>query len=600
MRITAALLLALSVPLSAGASPNDYPFDFDSNISPYKDYIDQRIAEEFSNLPGVPDSEITEVDLGDIRLYFYPEMVEAFYRARDSGPGYAAELPRPAVMCQHHAGFTLPSLELQSGDAVCTSTKSSIQAVFADHQSACRYVEYPELYVREYEAGPIPPSTLTSFEGLISLCGEALMHVDFQENLFDPGLIIVVREVIAKLRYDSLLDAIAAQRTAYQDVLNDLQSAAHCFTSSDAAALTADIDAMNLELDAAQQWLQTLYSDGLDQAAHDLAAVECQCRTRDELLHPALSDYERLMLSFYIGGIYWRMRGAGLVAEPPDPDQGLLRRYYFVEFPYQLIAELNAGITDADNVGRDIFIQENWGYADWMDMGTSPGRDKYADLVDMTDRGRVATTLAAPRLNSRNYDTRDLVFGGLMMGPCYFYAWEELRYYQLGEDLQYPYMWFLEGPTAIGEFCTGGTLALGLARTLLWGKPLDPCDGDCSHLDGGDDGGIDAGGGDDAGIGGDDAGSGGDDASVDDAGGGDDGGNTGDGDVDGDGDGGGEDAADASVAGDDADTPDSGVAGDDDTSSGGCGCGGQAPGRVFLALITLLAFRRARRSRPNN
>ena len=605
MRSIAVLTLALCVPPAAGASPNDYPFDFDSNISPHKDYIDDRIAEEFSNLPGVPDSELTEVDLGDIRLYFYPEMVDAFYRARDSGPGYAAELPRPAVMCQQHAAFTLPSLELQSGDAVCSSTKASIQAVFADHQTACQYVEYPELYVNEYESGPIPspldPDTpLTSFEGLISLCGEALMHVDFQENLFDPGLIITVREVIAKLRYDSLLDALAAQRTDYQQVLTDLQAVSYCFTSGDVAALTADIDAMNLELDAAQQWLLDLYADGLAQAAHDLAAVECQCRTREELLHPALSDYERLQLSFYIGGTYWRMRGAGLTAEPPDPDQGLQRRYYFVEFPYHLISLLNAGEVDGDNVGRDIFIQENWGYADWMDMGTSPGRDKYADLVDMTDRGRVATTLAAPRLRNRNYDTRDLVFGGLMMGPCYFYAWEELRNYQLGEDLQYPYMWFLEGPTAIGEFCTGGTLALGLARTMLWGKPLTPCDGDCSHLDGGtdaSDGGIDAGGGDDAGTGGDDAGTGGDDGGGGtDAPGGDDAGG-----VD---DAGGDDAGtggdDASTGGDDAggeDAADSGIAGDDSgTSSGGCGCGGKAPGQAILGLFTLLALRPRRRN----
>ena len=225
MKNAAVLLLALFLPLTAGASPNPWPFDFDSNISPHKDYIDQRIAEEFSNLPGVPDSELTEVDLGDIRLYFYPEMVDAFYRARDSGPGYAAPLARDPVMCQQHASFSLPALDLQSGQAICSQTKSQIQAVFADHQTACRYVEFPELYVQEYEAGPIPLSTLTSFEGLINLCGEALMHVDFQENLFHPELITVTREVIAKLRYDALLDAIAAQRSAYQDALTDLQAA---------------------------------------------------------------------------------------------------------------------------------------------------------------------------------------------------------------------------------------------------------------------------------------------------------------------------------------------------------------------------------------
>jgi hypothetical protein len=582
------VFLMLSGPLTAGASPNPWPFDFDSQISPYQDYIDQRIGEFSANLPGVPDTPLTEVDLGDIRLYFYPEMADAFFRARDSGPGYADPLARDPVMCQRHASFSLPALNLQSSQPVCSQAKSQIEAAFTDCQKACRYVEFPELYVQEYEAGPIPPSTLTSFEGLISLCGEALMHVDFQENLLHPDLITVTREVIAKLRYDALLDAIAAQRTAYRDALAGLQTASYCFTAADVSALTADIDALTLELDAALQWLIDLYSDGLAQAARDLAAVTCQCRARDELLHPALSDYERLMLSFYIGGIYWRMRGAGLVAEPPDPDQGLLRRYYFVEFPYQLVAELNAGLVDADNVGRDIFIQENWGYADWMDMGNSPGRDKYADLVDMTDRGRQATTLAAPRLTNRGYDVRDLVFGGLMMGPCYYYAWEELRTYQLGEDLQYPYMWFLEGPTAIGEFCTGGTLALGLARTLLWGKPGIPGEGDCTpdggtDADGGD--GADAGTGGDDGNAGDDGGGGNDGGGVDDGGGGDDAGVV--------------DAADGvDTAGDTADAgdvADAGTAGDDGdgvNGSDGCGCGNGAPRLEFLALIALLAFRR--------
>ncbi|MBW1873076.1 MAG: hypothetical protein JRJ19_13485, partial [Deltaproteobacteria bacterium] len=160
-----------------------------------------------------------------------------------------------------------------------------------------------------------------------------------------------------------------------------------------------------------------------------------------------------------------------------------------VQYPYQLIGELNAGLNDADRVGFMIFVQENWGYADWMDMGTTPGgKDKYADLVDMTNRGKRATLLVAPMLENLGYDVRELVYGGLQMGPCYYYAWEELRYYQLGEDLQYPYMWFLEGPTAIGEFCTGASLALGLARTLLWGKPGEACVGDCSGRECGDDG----------------------------------------------------------------------------------------------------------------
>ena len=478
----------LAGPLAVGASPNPWPFDFDSQISADPAYVDQQIDEFSAGLPGVPATPMTEVTTGDVRLYFYPEMADAFFRARDSGPGFADLLVRDPLLCQQHGNFNLPSLTLQSDLPICSWNKSQIEAVFVDHKNACLYVEFPEIYVLEYEAGPIPPSTLTSFEGLINLCGEALMHVDFQQDLFPPELITITRDVIAKLRYEALLAAIDSQRLAYTQAQETMDGAPTCFDAAEVNALSAEIDVLSTELTAAEQALISLYSDGLTQAALDLANLEAQGRVRDELLHPALSDQERLMLSFYIGGIYWRMRGAGLVAEPPDPGQGLLRRLYFVQYPYQLIGELNAGLTDAQNVGFNIFVQENWGYADWMDMGTSPGRDKYADLVDMTDRGREATLLVAPLLNQRGYDVRELVYGGLQMGPCYYYAWEELRNYQLGPDLQYPYMWFLECPTAVGEFCTGGSLALGLARTLLWGKPGAACEGDCTGKVCGDDG----------------------------------------------------------------------------------------------------------------
>ncbi len=89
-----------------------------------------------------------------------------------------------------------------------------------------------------------------------------------------------------------------------------------------------------------------------------------------------------------------------------------------------------------------------------------------------------------PTLEGRGFDVRPLVAGGLQMGPCYYYIWEELNTFSggqimgflLGEDLddksKYPehVMRFLEWPTATGEFCTGGALALGLVRTYLWGK----------------------------------------------------------------------------------------------------------------------------------
>ncbi|MBW1811782.1 MAG: hypothetical protein JRJ87_26580, partial [Deltaproteobacteria bacterium] len=416
----------LANPLAAYASPNDWPFDFDSQISQDPTYVDQRITELSQGLAGVPATPMTEVTIEDVRLYFYPEMADAFFLARDSGPGFAAPLTREPLLCQQHAAFSLPALDLISSTPVCVSTRQQIIDVFSDYQKPCLQVEFPEIYVLEYQAGEIPPSTLTSFEGLINLAGEALMHVDFQLNLFPDDLITITRDVIAKLRYEPLQDAIAEQKLEYQAVLDALPAALGCFDSAEVTALTTSINGLLSELNAAQQSLLVLYDAGLAQAAQDLATLEAMGRERDDLLHPALTDHERLLLSFYIGGLYWRMRGAGLVAEPPDPEEGLLRRLYFVQYPYQLIGELNAGLNDADRVGFMIFVQENWGYADWMDMGTTPGgKDKYADLVDMTNRGKRATLLVAPMLENLGYDVRELVYGGLQMGPCYYYAWEE-------------------------------------------------------------------------------------------------------------------------------------------------------------------------------
>ena len=92
----------------------------------------------------------------------------------------------------------------------------------------------------------------------------------------------------------------------------------------------------------------------------------------------------------------------------------------------------------------------------------------------MTIRGKVATTAAAPALKQRGFDVKPLVAGGLQMGPCYYYIWQELSKFTLAPKMKYPYMQFLECPTATGEFCTGAALALGLTRTLLWGKPCTP------------------------------------------------------------------------------------------------------------------------------
>ena len=126
----------LAFPLAAGASPNPWPFDFDSGISEDPAYVDQRVNEMGAGLPGVPPTPMTEVPVGEVNLYFYPEMADAFFRARDSGPGFADPLPRIPQMCAGHAAFNLPALNPISAEPVCDSTRQQIIEVFSDFQKA--------------------------------------------------------------------------------------------------------------------------------------------------------------------------------------------------------------------------------------------------------------------------------------------------------------------------------------------------------------------------------------------------------------------------------------------------------------------------------
>jgi len=133
-----------------------------------------------------------------------------------------------------------------------------------------------------------------------------------------------------------------------------------------------------------------------------------------------------------------------------------------------------------------------------MDMGTTPGgQDFYEDLVQMTDRGRqqVAdapngglpipisfTTSAVTYLAEKGYDTTALTTGGLDMGPCYAYALDPLKDFRYADTPMAPYNGqLIEWFTAIGEFCAGASISLGLAETLLEGTPTGQPPADLCH-----------------------------------------------------------------------------------------------------------------------
>lgn len=498
LRITKILLLlTLCWPAAASAVPTPWAFDFDPNVADDPAYVNQQLQVLQGGLPGLPTEGIVEVDTDPVKLYFFDEIAEILVRARDSGPAIVPPIERPPTICVEHAGFTMPDM-VATENFLCDMSEDAVVAVFEPRKvNTCFHVEFPESYV--YDHSPINVVDIpmvSNWNTLISLVGEALTYVDYPEGLFPPDYLEVMRSILAKLRYQELKAQIAGQITAYQGALAKLQADAWCYDQAQVPGFTTKVNTMIAELNAVSLQLEAIYQAGLVEAAIDRATVENQGRIRVDLPFPALTDKDRELLSLYIGGICWRIRGSGLVNIPDDETgSGLYRRYLYVQFPYQLIAELAGGVADAKDVGFQIFFDESWGYAEWFDMGTSPGRDKYADLVQMTDRGKRLTTLVAPTLQGRGFDVSALVAGGLQMGPCYYYAWEELNEWTgsqllgflLGEDLddktKYPVhvMRFLEWPTAHGEFCTGGALAQGLVRTLLWGKPGGTvCTPDCT------------------------------------------------------------------------------------------------------------------------
>lgn len=122
---------------------------------------------------------------------------------------------------------------------------------------------------------------------------------------------------------------------------------------------------------------------------------------------------------------------------------------------------------------------------------TDRGRQQVADspgsaIIGIPIGGGPSSAVAY--LADAGYDTTALTTGGLEMGPCYAYALGELASFRYADTPMAPYNGVLvEGFTAIGEVCTGASIALGLTDTLLSGTASTPV-ALCSDKKCGDDG----------------------------------------------------------------------------------------------------------------
>ncbi|MCA2979107.1 MAG: hypothetical protein INH41_02455 [Myxococcaceae bacterium] len=660
------MLAGLVLVASSALAQRKVPFEFDGGLARAPGPTQQARAALEAALPAwqqLPatfetlESAPAGVTTPTTTLWFFPEVKAQLLRVADAGVGPMA-WPAP-VVCARSAAFSAPTTGLlaMGASATCQQREASVrQALTPANLTACLDHEQPERFVAasRVPAG-LSQSALNAFveqrtntlEQQLALAGAGLALVPVPTGLLPPDWVPTMRAVLWKLRGPDTA-RLAAARVALTASSALLASDATCFDPVQGPQLRAALQAMVAELDAIEAAIAQVIAQGTATAARQQQCLALRGRTRPALPVPSLTDEERQFVAFWLGGVYWRMRGGGLLSLGSTQNA----RTYFTRRPFREVARLANGTNVGERAADAVYCGLFDGWGQWMDMGTTmnpsappeENQDMYGDLVGMTNRGReqvaaktTATSLcyllnvsgnkhAEEQLRDANYDTRPLFAAGLQMGPCYLYSLNPLggfRWYTTAQT-QPPYSDFLEGFTALGEFCTGASLALGLTQSLLQGTPtgqppmsgcanrrcgVDACGASCGTctpgtscdaagqcVSGGAGGGAAGGaaggaGGGSASAGGAAGGGGGGSAS---AGGGGSASAGGGGSASAGGEGGGGQVSAGGVAGGEGVTPGGGPAGDPATT--GCGCA-SAHGTLALALAVLGLLRRGRGAR---
>jgi hypothetical protein len=383
----------------------------------------------------------------------------------------------PSSECSAHEqllgqGFlNLSGISSPNGSA-CQDLASHLQASFSvGYEKICRYAWQAERFAEDHPAAQLNDATLQTLEGEIATAAEALFHAQAPENLMTSSEALSLRQILTKIRTPEMLTSIANQIVSIQNSIGSAKQNANCLTSSDLSNLNKYLQSILTELQGAQTYLNQLNQAGLVQAAQDKQKVLSAGRTRDDLPIPSMTDEERVRLSYWMGAVFWRMRGGGLIKASGTN----VARTYFVLYPTRVLGQLNGGSV-GESVASDFELRlQLKGWSDWMDMGHSAGDDKYHDLVFLSDRGHYQIQGAMQTFADNGYDTTELEVAGYEMGPIYYFTWAKLNNVtSFGHELTTPYQSFIYAPREWGEFLWGGALYSGMSRSLLRGHEDTP------------------------------------------------------------------------------------------------------------------------------
>jgi MYXO-CTERM domain-containing protein len=462
------LLATAALAASASAAPQVWPFAFDAGLDgDAAASIQQQLTTGAAALPPLPVSELTTLttDTGTMTLWFWPENAALLTGIGGAGPDPMI-WPSTPVMCAKHAAFVMPVLATDDA-GTCAAVASQITQAIVPNLSACILTEQPELYVLGYSPADVA-SDVGNIEDMIGLAGEALTHAGPPlTGILPAPWVPTLRTILDKIRDPKLVAALGAATAGYGQATGLLSANTSCFDPTVAANLTTSLAGLTSEVATITTYLQNLEAAGEAASAQENTCLAAVSRVRETLPYPSLTETDREFVAFWLGGTYWRMRGGGLI--PLGSTQEA--RLYYVEDGFGQIAALVGGADGQNNTGVSFFLElVSDGWAEWQAMGTN-GDDKYADIIGMTERGQRQVAVDINGLEPLGYDTGELLSGALQMGPGYYYAYYPLSAFRYAPDLTPPYSGFIDWPTAIGEFNIGAALGLGLARTLLPGKP---------------------------------------------------------------------------------------------------------------------------------
>ncbi len=426
------------------------PYVFRSSVVNARTDLDKKFVQRNWNSSLAPITEYSPDDDTTIRLF--TEVADFIKTARaHNGAG-----PEDALYFQCNA----PTLNISSigagGSESCKALQSQLTLTSTAIDRACSLVEMPERIGAQVPIATLDPAKLQSLETQVPVLLAPELQLSFPSNVVPIAHASTLRSALRKIFVDAIsiqVDSAIAQSTKAIAQLKN----GNC---GETAALSGDLDASLQALQRAKVFLL------------NTKTISCA-----NLPYPSLTKTEREIFSMYYGMLSWRNRGGG----PWKLDGTNTARRTWAGIPFSLIAQINGSKNGSDIGAAMVQRLQLQGWKKWWNMGQNGASDKYADLMNMTERGVYQIGVGSPYslgglfggasaeqiLHDEGFSTEIWRMAGMQFGNCYYDAQLVNKTEHIGDNWPAPLVQFLDGNTSMAELCAGAVFGLGLSKTLL-------------------------------------------------------------------------------------------------------------------------------------